>query len=396
MDVQMTQDSIEQQLETVDRATLTPLVRRALDSATVEISEWNYRPIYGGAGDVGTGQSGIVRFAGSGRDRDQTVSWSLILKVIGSPAQGGDPQGGIRERLAYQSGVLNDLSGSLIAPRCFDVVEQPKGAFWLWLEEVIDEIGPQWPLERYGLVARHLGQFNGSYLTGEALPNWPWLSRDWLRTLIAPNASAMAQLDDVLHHPLVSRIYPADVATRLSRLWAEREIFLAALDRLPQTLCHRDAFRRNLFVRCNGDSHEQTVAVDWAFVGLGAVGEEIVPLVQGSLAFFEVEQTKTQVLDELVFNGYLEGLRDVGWDCDWRDVRFGYAATSALRYGLGFIAFALDLTVNFDESKNAFVKQVWGCPVEELLDRWANLLRFLFDLADEARTLLGEGYGQNW
>jgi hypothetical protein len=32
---------------------------------------------------------------------------------------------------------------------------------------------PDWPLERYGLAARHLGQFNGRYLTGTPLPQHP-------------------------------------------------------------------------------------------------------------------------------------------------------------------------------------------------------------------------------
>ena len=282
-----------QKLQLIDRATLTPLVRHALNSETYEIIDWEFRPVYGGAGDKGEGLSGIYRFAGRGRDNGVALSWSLILKVIGSPAQGGDPQGGTREWMAYQSGVLNHLSGSVIAARCFDVVEQGEGIYWLWLEEVVDEMGPQWSLERYGLVAHHLGQFNGTYLTTGVLPDWPWLSKNWLRTLIAPNASAIAQLEDALDHPLASRMYPADIATGISRLWADRGIFISALDRLPQTFCHRDAWSRNLFVCRDGDGCEQTVAIDWAFAGLGAIGEEIVALAQGRNIF---EPAEAQVL----------------------------------------------------------------------------------------------------
>jgi hypothetical protein len=51
----------------------------------------------------------------------------------------------------------------------------------MWLEEVLEQIGQQWPLEQYGVVARHLGQFNGAYLVDGLLPNWPWLSLGWLR-----------------------------------------------------------------------------------------------------------------------------------------------------------------------------------------------------------------------
>ena len=376
-------------LQTVDRDTLTPLVRQALNSQNYEIIDWDYKPVHGGAGDRGAGLSGIYRFAGNGRENGQTIPWSLILKVIGSPAQGGDPQGGTRERMAYQSGVLNNLTGSLRAARCFHVVEQGEGVSWLWLEEVANAMNSQWSLEHYGLVASHLGQFNGTYSTKKALPDWPWLSRDWIRTLIAPNAMAMSQLGDVLDHPLVSRWYPDDVANNLVHLWADREIFLAALEHVPQTFCHRDAFSANLFICRDGEGSEQIVAIDWAFAGIGAIGEEIGPLIQTAQSRGLVESAKTELLDSIVFNSYLDGLSKVGWNGNPQAVRFGYAASSALRYGLGFNAQVLDILLNFDESKAIWVKQVFdGRSIEELADLWAGLLRYLVKLADEARTLL--------
>ena len=376
-------------LETIDRATLTPLVRRALARESCEVIDWNHKPLHGGVGEGEGDLSGIYRFTGTGRDKSESVPWSLILKVIGSQAHGGDPEGGTRERLVYQSGMLNELSGGLVAARCYDVVAQEDGSYWLWLEEVVGEMKSVWSLEQYGLAARHLGQFNGTYLTAESLPDWPWLSRDWLRTLITPNAAAIAQLGDVLDHPLVSRSFPTDVAQGQLRLWAEREIFLAALDRLPQTLCHRDAFSRNLFLRRDGQGRDQTVAVDWAFVGPAAVGEEIVPLVQASLAFFEVELRQALRLDQVVFNKYVEGLREAGWQGDPQLVRLGYTASSALRYGLGFIAtILLDRMLNFDESKAAWVQHFWGVPIETLGDHNAEQCRLLLALADEARILI--------
>ncbi|MEM7129802.1 MAG: hypothetical protein AAF702_25945 [Chloroflexota bacterium] len=74
-----------------------------MNSESCEIIDWDYEPVYGGAGHRGEGLSNIYRFTGKGRDKDVTVFWSLMLKAISSPDQGGDPQGG-RERLAYQSG----------------------------------------------------------------------------------------------------------------------------------------------------------------------------------------------------------------------------------------------------------------------------------------------------
>jgi hypothetical protein len=40
------------QLQSIDSATLTPLVRQALGSETVEVIDWDYQELHGGAGRV--------------------------------------------------------------------------------------------------------------------------------------------------------------------------------------------------------------------------------------------------------------------------------------------------------------------------------------------------------
>ena len=115
-----------------------------------------------------------LRFTGSlaqHRDQGAEKQWSLILKVVGSTAAQDDPNDvryWKREVLAYQSGHLADLAGSLTAPRFFGTYEFSEKAVGLWLEDVIDTIG-RWPLQHYRLVARHLGQFNGAYVGENAL-----------------------------------------------------------------------------------------------------------------------------------------------------------------------------------------------------------------------------------
>ena len=64
-------------------------------------------------------------------------------------------------------------------------------------------------------------------------------------------------------------------------------MLLAALDKLPQTFCHLDAYRPNLFLRRDADGSNQTVAVDWAFTGIASVGEEIANLLAASLIWLE-------------------------------------------------------------------------------------------------------------
>jgi len=373
------------QLAAIDRAVLAPLVRSALNSDSVEVIDWHCEQLHGGAG----AGNAVYRFAGQGRDQGQGVPWSLILKTLQPQVPGDDPSAWNyykREAVAYQSGWLDDLPGGLAAPRCFDVIEHPDGTCWIWLEDVRDEIGPHWPLEHYGLVARHLGQFNGAYLVDLPLPSWPWLSSGWLRQVIENSASALPLLRDSLDHALIRRWMPGDAAHRYFRLWEERGVYLDALDRLPHTLCHFDIFRRNLFARRTAGGDHQTVAVDWAFVGKGALGEDLVPLVLASIMFFEVGLDQAQALEEIAFEGYLKGLRDVGWRGDPRQVRLGYAAAASLRYKFNDAGRWLAVVLN--EDLHPMILQMWGMPIEKVIDHTAQVASIFDRLADEARKLI--------
>jgi hypothetical protein len=372
-------------LSAIDRATLTPLVRIALNRETVEVMAWDYEQLHGGAGSG----NAIYRFTGQGRDRGQEMSWSLILKT--AYPEGDNTQLSAwnyykREADAYQSGWLQNLPGGLAAPRCFGVAEHPDGACWIWLEDVADDIGSHWPLEHYGVVARHAGQLNGAYLVERSLPSWPWLSSGWLRHNTESCAPALPLLRDSLDHPVVRRWLPGEAGDSFFRLWAERGVYFDAIDRLPQTLCHLDLFRRNLFARRTADSGYESVAIDWAFAGRGAVGEEIVSLVLANFILFEVGLDKAQALEEIVFEGYLEGLRDVGWRGDPRQVRLGYAAAASLRYR--FNETGRWLAVILDESLQAIFLDTVGRPVGEVLDQVAQVGRLSDRLADEARELI--------
>ncbi len=73
-------------LHTLERSAITPLVRRAMQSPTVEVSDWSVYPIHSGDGEG----LGLYRFVGTGEERAQPVGWSLILKAFGAPAEGGE------------------------------------------------------------------------------------------------------------------------------------------------------------------------------------------------------------------------------------------------------------------------------------------------------------------
>lgn len=320
-------DDLQQRIAALNRATLDLPVRRSLDDPGAQVVAWRAEPVEGGFGHG----YGIFRLHGEARSDGEILPWSLILKVVGPESGSLDPSAPDywqREVLVYQSGLLEDLPEPLAAPRCFDVDEGPNHERWLWLEDVV-ETEPVWSLERYGLAARHLGHFNGRYLTGRPIPSVPWLSADALEDTLALADPGIEQLRELSENPLfVDLISPEDVERALA-LWAERRRCLASLDRLPQTLCHNDAFRRNLLAREDRQGRAETVAIDWSRLGPAPVGKEIGWLFRG-LRFVVIDIDRIPELSALIFDGYLAGLRDAGWEGDRRLARFGYTATAAL------------------------------------------------------------------
>ena len=155
----------------------------------------------GGAGNPVS--VGLYRFEGTGKEGNESLAWSVILKVLQSPANVGMVNMGEgenqahwnywkRELLVYQSGLLEMLPDGMASPRCFGAVEQPGNTAWLWLEDITDSFAGAWSLARYALTARHLGRLNGMFGTLRPLPTNPWvganLTQQWgggIPTLLA-------------------------------------------------------------------------------------------------------------------------------------------------------------------------------------------------------------------
>lgn len=383
---------LDASLHTVDRATLTPLVRRTLGSEDAEVERWEHRTLYGGMGAV-ISRSALFRFAGTTRDGERLRPWSLVLKVLARPAAGdtgpavADLAGWDRELLTYRSGLLDALPAGLTAPRCFAAEERPE-AVWLWLEDVAEAVGDRWPVGRFALAARHLGRFNGAYLAGRPLPVAPWLGRGLLRWRADRNAAFWAGFPDVRDASLARHAWPDDLGDRALRVWGERHPLLDVLDRLPQTLGHLDASRRNLFARRTAAGEDETVAIDWAFTGVGALGEEVAPLVAGSVLWSQgVGLDDLPALAAGCLAGYAAGLADAGWRGDPRLPGIGFAIATALRFGplLGTVGLA-----RLTPEQRASFERAMGGTVEDLAARWAGLQRFAFDQLDAARPSLAD------
>jgi hypothetical protein len=385
-----------------DRAELTGVVRRALESETAEVDGWEARPLaYDYTSPI---SGGIYRVAGTANDGERRVLWSLVLKVVRSAAGVTMPNGDVvprdlpdgpsffgywkREPLAYGAGLLENLPGGMVVPRRYGLTERTDGTIWLWLEDVADGQQTRWTPERCILAARTLGRFNGAYMSGRPLPVHPCLDRGWLRSWLGVRCTGMIdeiRRADAWEHPLVRGAFPQPVLDRVLRLWADREVFLDGLDRLPHTFCHRDAFRSNLLLCRDGDGQERIVAIDWAYAGIGPVGEEIAPLIVAAPVGGGAELAPW-IVEAPVFNSYLQGLSEAGWHGEAWSVRFGFAASAALRYT--FMTVAEMLSDVSDEGGYASIEQRRGQPIAQVIEQHGALTHFLLGLADEARALL--------
>ena len=125
---------------------------------------------------------------------------------------------------------------------------------------------------------------------------------------------------------LVERYRRLDIESG-SPLNAVTEETRAALEAGPQTFCHLDFYPENLF----GDG-EEAILVDWAYCGLGALGEDPGNFVPDALLDGFVPAEQADELERAVWEGYRAGLAEAGWTGDEGAVRLAFCATPWLKY----------------------------------------------------------------
>ena len=133
-------------------------------------------------------------------------------------------------------------------------------------------------------------------------------------------------------------------------------------------------------------STTKVTAIDWAFVGIGKIGEEIGTALSIDLLFVDVAAGDARELSQAIFTGYCDGLCDAGWHGDLNLARFGYLVTAALSYGLAFcdgVAHALQ-----QPNGGVIGEAIVGKPINEVVEQYIETLPFLLDCGDEALTLM--------
>ena len=272
----------------INQDVLTGVVRSMLSNELAEIESRQIDQIGGGIGNPVS--VGIYRVQGVVGNMSSKTTWSVILKVIQSPENVGEKEMGggedpthwnywKREPLVYRSGLLDQLPEGLSAPACYAVEELPGNVAHLWLEEIRDVYKGAWTLQRYSLGARHLGRLNGVFSSKSSYSEYPWLgkgtNRQWLQMLFSDEPR--------WDHPLMLKRYPEPDRNPFIQLVLQNERFLGKLDLLPITLSHGDTYPTNFMSRIDREGKEQTVALDWALLGLQPLGDDLGQFVFGAL-----------------------------------------------------------------------------------------------------------------
>jgi hypothetical protein len=327
--------------------------------------------------------------SGTVSDAGEHLSWKMVLKVVSQGDSGramaAGQADGMREIAAYRSGLLDDLPGNLRAPRAVHIEEVADGEASLWLEHIADHYDRRWPLPYFGVAARHLGRFNGAYLTNRPMPNAHWRMKGWAEWQSEPERALTIapMLEQLLLDPRVEASFPVPIADRARRLLRDQPHFLDILAQLPQTLCHHDAAQVNLFARQRRGGEFETVAIDWECIGPGTIGADLASLVFSTLRRGDVASAHTNELERLALAGYLAGLRDAGWHGPSDQVRLGYVSAVALRWSL-LLGTLRDVV---DDQTRLKAARDWRIPAEMLLRQWVQLSITLLDRADEVHRL---------
>ena len=295
------------------------------------ITDWRCNSIGSGQRNFVTG--GVHRISGRSKaGQGDCRPWSMILKIVKADPKRDDPSHynyWQREILAYDSGYLDHLPADIAVPKCLAIDYQSDGSIWIWLEDIpYDE--RKWEWEDYAYAAEKLGQFQAAYLLGEPLPEFQWMNRKWMQSWIKECYRYRYVPSIETSKPLLPEkgAVPVHLFTQLEGWVTE---WLAALDRLPRTLAHQDYYEQNILFRLDNQQERKLVLIDWQFVSISGIGEDLGRFFGLSVSRGSVPLERYQEYRELFISSYIRGMRRAGWLGDESLPRFGFLAAFALR-----------------------------------------------------------------
>ncbi|WP_167350944.1 phosphotransferase [Paenibacillus amylolyticus] len=356
---QLGQNSILQSTEDVEY--LVRSVQKLLEEPDAVIQSWEAEPLNPGLLNFTT--SGIYRIRGTATVVGASLSWSLILKYIKPDSAEKEDvtyhNYWKREAKVFSSGILEYLPGCIIAPRCFAVQDRADHTIGLWMEDVShhSKCDHVWPLDDWGWIAERLGEFHGAYLTGtSSLPQQEWICPYWLKSWVR----GCRQYAPSIQEPkLESGFGDDDTGARGRRIGvgvSERQAIagskqeqahsiwqwfnqyseqmdkvLNTLEQLPRVLSHQDLGKGNIFLPSERLDDSVLTLIDWQFMSISGVGEELGKLFGVNASFGHIAAEDISAVKEEVFDRYVDGLRTAGWMGDERLARYGYCVAVAAR-----------------------------------------------------------------
>ncbi|MFI0509953.1 aminoglycoside phosphotransferase [Streptomyces sp. WSLK1-5] len=275
--------------------------------------------------------NGVTRGVWSIQSGERTAVLKVLTRakdVTGHWAASDDPRHWNhwrREADVYTSGLARVWEPyGIRAPRLLSCVERADGDVALWLERVPGRPARRWSIDAHVRHAHRMGRAQGAVGARDE----PWLSRRFLREYIAGRTEGQELLDDdeAWRQPLVRDHFPAGLRRDMVRLHHDREWFLQVMESLPRAFSHLDQWPEN--VRADG---RDSVLLDWAFAGDGALGEDLGNYLPDSVFDLFVPADRLPRFAGAAYHAYLEGLRESGWRGDERAVRLAVCA-SAVKY----------------------------------------------------------------
>ena len=263
-------------------------VQSLLQSVSAEPIDWQIKALTGGAGNAVS--MGVYLVSGTANHNGQMLDWKLVLKMICLPDDEGwkatasyPHQFNYWRREAYllETGLLEQIPVSLIIPKSYGIVPKADNIVWLWLEYFDSQDDGFWDLERYAHIANLSGQLAGYFLQQEKLPDYEWLNRDFFRQWSPSLSSSVAYWHDLeqraafWNNPYIQELLGDIENNALYQfLQLENEI-LEKLDEMPKTICHGDFYRSNLMAHKIDEATEEIISIDWAYIGIGSIGEDL-------------------------------------------------------------------------------------------------------------------------
>lgn len=336
---------------------------------------------------AGTATAGIFRVTGRARIDQEEQMWSAVVKALGASEfyRTGVEAEPLREIDIYRSGVFATICGGVRAARCY-AIQQVEDLQLLWLEDLSEAPQAPWAAQQFIESAFHFGQFN-AYWPHDSYPQEPWLRHQSLQVGFTGRPAfqrAFELLPERRHETLIREFAPAEEVDLLLDLWHNCHELLRKGDAMCKGVAHLDCHPKNLFPMRDDDGRTYTVGIDWTMVGIASLGVDIGHMLSSPLTWLEMSPNQAQALCDPMFDAYVKGLQDSGWDNEVDQVRMVYLtrlACEAIR-NTYLISFASE-----NAKWHANMEQIIGHPMGDIIAHYRACRPFFVSCMEQAQQL---------